>query len=105
MFSVGVHLSVHRVSHVTITNDTLDLTIQEEPIRPGPKPPDIRPGRSGHSPLLMTSGGDHWRPVQTCSFGDPPKQHLVVATENEANMVSKQTVCFLKEYFLVLVIF
>ena len=21
-------------------------------------------------PLLVASGGDHWRPVQTCSFGD-----------------------------------
>ena len=30
-------------------------------------PPDIRPGDL----LLVTSGGDHWRPDQTCSFGDP----------------------------------
>ena len=29
---------------------------------------DIRPGY----PLLVTSGGDHWRPVQMCSFVDPP---------------------------------
>ena len=29
-------------------------------------PPDIRPGDP-----LVTSGGDHWRAVQTCSFGDP----------------------------------
>ena len=30
--------------------------------------------------LLVTSGGNHWRPVQTCSFENllpPPQQHLV----------------------------
>ena len=37
----------------------------------------------------MTSGGDHWRPVQTCSFGDTPERHLVVAIETEALTVSK----------------
>ena len=39
-------------------------------IRPGEPffPPDIRPG----DPPLVTPGGDHWRPLQTCSFGDPP---------------------------------
>ena len=43
--------------------------------------PDIRPGDLPHSdirpgdlplPLLLTSGGDHWRPVQTCSLEDLP---------------------------------
>ena len=30
-------------------------------------------------PLLVTSGGDPWRPVQTCSFGDRPSpRHLLV---------------------------
>ena len=39
----------------------------------GPRPP----------PLLLTSGGQHWRHVQTCSLEDLPHQywHLVVATE------------------------
>ena len=48
------------------------------------------------APLLVTSGGGHWRPVQTCSFQDlasapslPREQHLVVATETETCMVSK----------------
>ena len=38
------------------------------------------------SPLLLTSGGHHWRPVQTCSLKDLPHSthqywHLSVATE------------------------
>ena len=36
---------------------------------------NVRWGMANHQtwePLLVTSGGDHWRPVQTCSFGDPP---------------------------------
>ena len=53
----------------------------------------------------MTSGGDHWIPVQTYSFGDlpPPSEwHLIMATETEARMVSKRTVSILWEYCLVL---
>ena len=38
--------------YVTISHDALELTVQ--------------------GPLLVTSGGLRWRPVQTCSFGDPP---------------------------------
>ena len=37
--------------------------------------PDIRYGTPHHGPaqhLLVTSDGHHWRPVQTCSFEDPP---------------------------------
>ena len=57
-------------------------------------------------PLLVTSGGDHWRPVQTCSFQGlpiplPSEQHLMVATETETRSVSKQVVCILLECFLV----
>ena len=33
-------------------------------------PPDIRPGH--FSPLLLSCGGDHWRPIQTCSLEDLP---------------------------------
>ena len=44
-------------------------------------------------PPPVTSGGDHWRPVQTCSFEDPPlERHLVVATETEVRTVSKYVV-------------
>ena len=31
----------------------------------------LPPGHQTWDPLLVTSGGDHWRPVQTCSFEDP----------------------------------
>ena len=55
--------------------------------------------------LRVTSGGDHRRPVQTCSFGDSapplPKQHLVVATEAEAQTVYKWAVCILLECCLI----
>ena len=50
---------------------------------------DVRPG----TPLLVTSGGDHWIPVQTCSFGDPRQWHLMVANVTEAHTLSKQVVC------------
>ena len=39
---------------------------------PSPRTSDLGP------PLLMTSGGNHWRPVQTFKFGDlppPPSQN------------------------------
>ena len=39
-------------SHATITRDALDLTVQ--------------------LPASEINGGDHWRPVQTCSFGTSP---------------------------------
>ena len=35
---------------------------------------DLRPPGSTLAPLLVTSGGHHWRPVQTCSLQDPPQQ-------------------------------
>ena len=41
---------------MTITHDALDLTVQV----PGP------------ASLLVTSGGNHWGPVQTYSCGHPP---------------------------------
>ena len=72
-----------------------------------PNPLDIRPGTPPPprhqalipSPLLVTSGGYHWRPVQTCSFDNTPDRHLVVATE--ACTVCKRAVRILLEYFLV----
>ena len=34
-----------------------------------------------YSPMLVTSGGDHWIPVQTCPFRDTQEWHLVVASK------------------------
>ena len=34
-----------------------------------PTPPDMGPW---YSPILLTFGGHHWRPVQTCLLRDPP---------------------------------
>ena len=55
-------------------------------------------------PLLVTSGGYHWRPVQTCSLGIivqslPHWYWHLVATK--AHMVGKQTVSILLECFMV----
>ena len=48
--------------HVTITHDALDFTVQPSQSRHGtwgtPQPKT--------RPLLVTSHGHHWRPVQTC---------------------------------------
>ena len=43
---------------------------------------DMGPGHLLHPPLLLTSGGHHWRPVQTCSLEDltpPPTQVLITS--------------------------
>ena len=77
---------VHMVgggSHVTITNDALDWNVQHPPPPPpanmGPQdPPEY--GTSG-PPLLVTSGGYHRRPVQTCSLQDTPPPVLVSSGE------------------------
>ena len=58
--------------HLTITRDALGLTIQGCP-NPSPGPshflpmqgPPILPSR------IVTSGGQDWRPVQSCSLEDP----------------------------------
>ena len=44
-------------------------------------------------PLLVSSGGPHWRPVQTCSLEDTPHRHLVA----EARTVGKQAARILLE--------
>ena len=70
-------------THVTITQDALDLTVQ---VSPGPSPhtsghktrdhlaPALHPPDIRHGPLqpLVTSSGHHWRPGETCSFEEPP---------------------------------
>ena len=63
--------------------------------RAPPPPMDIRPE---NYLLLLSSGDQHWRPVQTCSHEKPPAQwHLVVATE--ARTVCKRTVRILWNCF------
>ena len=98
-------------SHVTVSRNALDLTIQGLPCTwplsehwtscSAPSPGHEHPHRSGHGtstvqeqsgpnppvpkaclnvfnldltvqgPLPVTSGGNNWRPVQTCSLEDP----------------------------------
>ena len=56
---------------MTSTHDALDLTVLAP--SPNPTPLDITHGTPPPGPgwLLVTSGGHHWTPVQTCSFKDP----------------------------------
>ena len=65
-----------------------------------PHPPHIRPG----TPLIVTSGGHHWRRVQIYSFEDP-----LAATSNSGywslNGRRKRAVRILLECFLVSHIF
>ena len=81
-------------SHVVITHDALDFTVQPwtptaplpaQPLGMGPHCTESHP-RHGFSPykdprlLQVISGGHHWRPVQNCSLQDPPNPwcwHLV----------------------------
>ena len=73
---------------------------------PYPLPPDIPHPPSGYTlpPLLVTFGGHHWKPVQTCSLEVlfPPHHywHLVVAIETHT--VGKWAVCILLECCLVI---
>ena len=60
---------------MTVTLDALDLTIQSflspcwtTDLGPWPGPAHRH---QTQLPLLLTSGGHHWRPIQTCSFDDP----------------------------------
>ena len=53
MFSQAFVCLQGGIPHLTITHDTLDPTV-------------LTP------PLLLTSDGHHWRPVQTCSLEDLP---------------------------------
>ena len=84
MFSVVfVRHSVHGVGgiNVTITHNALDLTVQPPASSPPPPrtselgPPSLPPpprhqtwNQPSHGPLLVASGGHHWRPAQTYSF-------------------------------------
>ena len=52
-------------------------------------------------PLLLTSSGHHWKPVQTCSLEDLPPSywywHLVVATEIRS--IGKRALCIIIALF------
>ena len=67
--------------------------------------PDMGPGYLLPPPLLLTSGGHHWRPVQLYSLDDiPPTQpswywHLAVATKTRT--VGKWVACIPLECCLV----
>ena len=56
----------------------------------------------GLVPLLVASGDHDWRPVQTCSFEDPPPPHQYWHLVAKAHMLGKQAVRILLECFLVL---
>ena len=63
--------SVQRRSHVTITHDTLDPAIQGPSVLVLPKTCNLTvQGPTGS--LSVTSGGQDWKPVQTCLLQDPP---------------------------------
>ena len=75
---------------MTTTHNALDLNVHE--ITPDPTPPGMGPhctgtpapphGTSQPRPLLVTSGGQDCRHVQTCSRRDPHNKcrHHLVAT-------------------------
>ena len=64
MFSqMSVCHSVQGVPYVTITHDALDLTVSP-PWSPAFPTSDLGPPIPH---LLLISGGQHWRPFQTCS--------------------------------------
>ena len=93
MFSVvTVDHYVH--SHVNITHNVLDLTVQ------GPGAPPCT------GPLLVTSGSQDWRPVQTCSLedltvqGTPNNADIYWWPATEAHTVGERAVHILVECFL-----
>ena len=52
-------------------------------------------------PLLVTSGDQDWRPIQTCSLEGHPPPPLIYLVANEVRMVGKWAVRILLECFLV----
>ena len=92
-------------SLVTITHDALDLTVQGPPSSPSfPQTSDLGPPQL-HPPapatLLLTSGGHHWRPGQTCPLEDLPIS--LGATSGRSHWSTydlQRAVCILLECFL-----
>ena len=77
MFSV-VCVSVHKGSHMTIAHDVLGLTIQDPHFlapwtgTPQPWPCSVQgPSSPSHAPLLVTSGAQDQRLIQSCSLEEP----------------------------------
>ena len=82
--AMSVCHSVHRGSDMTIIHDALDLTVQPTlsqtwdmgphapSTHPHPQTWALRDPQSRPGPLLLTSAGHHWRPVETCSLQDSP---------------------------------
>ena len=82
-------------SHVTITHDASDITMQGTPN--SSPPPDM----ASQTPLLLTSGGQDWRPVQTYSLEDIPSWLPSSGNWNNRYGQCKRTVSILLECFLV----
>ena len=101
-------MSVHqkfchqRGSHVMITQDALDLTIKGNP---APSPllplPSPRHGTALYRDLLcpyslpVTSGGQDWRPVQTCQLEDTPPQWLLEHIRSASGLYASHWNAFL----------
>ena len=111
-----VCLFVQRGSHVTITHNALDLIVRlphpaldirhgtplpnPSPIPTHPPPPcqTWNWPLSSAPPLLGTSGGHNWRPVQFFfSPEDPPPTHQYWHLISEVRVVVKQAVPILLE--------
>ena len=61
-----------------------------------PPTPTYRPTplhMSMPAPLLVTSGGEHWRPVQNCSPPSQQYQHLVMVNEAEGTHPTRILSC------------
>ena len=72
------------IAHMTITHDASDLTVQGHYPRP-PAPTAVL------GPIPSSNIWCHWRPFQTCSFGNLMGGHLVEAIETKARTASKCT--------------
>ena len=82
------HYVYGEASHVTLAHNALDLTIQGPPCT----------GILGNS-MLVTSGGQDWRPVQNYSPEDQRTPPGLVATE--VRTVGKPVVNIIQKWFLV----
>ena len=69
---IPIYVSVHRGSHVIITHDALDLTVQVLPKALAPTPRSRHWTSLYRDPMLVTSGGHHYRCVETCSVEEYP---------------------------------
>ena len=82
----SVILSTEGGSNVTIIHGELDLTVRGLPTW----------GTSLYRPLLVTSGGHHWGPVQTSSLEDSSPHQYRHLGATETVTVGKWAVCILE---------